>query len=75
MAGIEKGDIMNYLNIFKHKYFLILWVFFVVVIGVFLLIMIENVFPPIPSEVILLFGGFVVLFSSIISILKSKSDK
>lgn len=38
MAGIEKGDIMNYLNIFKHKYFLILWVFFVVVIGVFLLI-------------------------------------
>ena len=27
-------------------------------LGVFLLIMIENVFPPIPSEVILLFGGF-----------------
>jgi membrane protein DedA with SNARE-associated domain len=26
--------------------------------GVFLLIMIENVFPPIPSEVILTFGGF-----------------
>ena len=27
-------------------------------LGVFLLIAIENVFPPIPSEVILLFGGF-----------------
>ena len=27
-------------------------------LGVFLLITIENVFPPIPSEVILLFGGF-----------------
>ena len=27
-------------------------------LGVFLLIAIENIFPPIPSEVILLFGGF-----------------
>ena len=27
-------------------------------LGVFLLILIENVFPPIPSEVILAFGGF-----------------
>lgn len=27
-------------------------------LGVFLLITIENVFPPIPSEVVLLFGGF-----------------
>lgn len=27
-------------------------------IGVFLLIMLENLFPPIPSEVILIFGGF-----------------
>lgn len=27
-------------------------------IGVFLLIMLENIFPPIPSEVILTFGGF-----------------
>ncbi len=27
-------------------------------IGVFLMIAIENIFPPIPSEVILLFGGF-----------------
>ena len=32
-------------------------------IGVFLLITIENVFPPIPSEVILLFGGFMTTFS------------
>ena len=27
-------------------------------IGIFLLIMVENLFPPIPSEVILTFGGF-----------------
>ena len=27
-------------------------------VGIFLLIMIENLFPPIPSEVILTFGGF-----------------
>ena len=33
-------------------------------IGVFLLITIENVFPPIPSEVILLFGGFMTTYSS-----------
>lgn len=33
-------------------------------IGVFLLIAIENVFPPIPSEVILLFGGFMTTYSS-----------
>ena len=32
-------------------------------IGVFLLIAIENVFPPIPSEVILLFGGFMTTFT------------
>ena len=33
-------------------------------IGVFLLIMIENVFPPIPSEVILLFGGFMTTYNA-----------
>ena len=27
-------------------------------LGVFLLIALENIFPPIPSEVILTFGGF-----------------
>jgi len=32
-------------------------------LGVFLLIMIENVFPPIPSEVILTFGGFMTTYS------------
>ena len=26
-------------------------------LGVFLLVAVENIFPPIPSEVILLFGG------------------
>ena len=34
-------------------------------LGVFLLIAIENVFPPIPSEVILLFGGFMTTFSDL----------
>jgi len=49
-------------------------------LGILLLIMIENVFPPIPSEVILCFGGFmtnstsltvlgVVIFSTIGSVL------
>ncbi len=31
--------------------------------GVFFLIAIENIFPPIPSEVILLFGGFMTTFT------------
>ena len=34
-------------------------------IGVFLLIMIENIFPPIPSEVILLFGGFMTTYTKL----------
>ena len=34
-------------------------------VGVFLLIMIENVFPPIPSEVILLFGGFITTYTNL----------
>ena len=33
-------------------------------LGVLLLIAIENVFPPIPSEVILTFGGFMTTYSS-----------
>ncbi|MBZ2174288.1 DedA family protein [Schnuerera sp. xch1] len=32
--------------------------------GIFLLIAVENIFPPIPSEVILTFGGFMTTFSS-----------
>ncbi|TDM12776.1 DedA family protein [Macrococcus lamae] len=35
--------------------------------GVFLLILLENVFPPIPSEVILTFGGFMVTKSDSLS--------
>ena len=31
--------------------------------GVLLLIMLENIFPPIPSEVILTFGGFMTTYS------------
>ena len=33
-------------------------------LGIFFLIMIENVFPPIPSELILTFGGFMVISSN-----------
>ena len=33
--------------------------------GVFFLIAVENVFPPIPSEVILLFGGFMTTYSKL----------
>ncbi len=33
--------------------------------GILLLIAIENVFPPIPSEVILTFGGFMTTYSSL----------
>ncbi|MBS9365683.1 DedA family protein [Listeria welshimeri] len=32
-------------------------------IGIFLLIMVENLFPPIPSEIILTFGGFMTTVS------------
>ena len=31
--------------------------------GIFFLIFIENIFPPIPSEVVLLFGGFMTTYS------------
>ncbi len=34
-------------------------------LGVFLLITIENIFPPIPSEVILVFGGFMTTYTSL----------
>lgn len=34
-------------------------------LGVFLLITLENVFPPIPSEVILLFAGFMTTYSKL----------
>ena len=34
-------------------------------IGVFLLIAIENICPPIPSEVILVFGGFMTTYTSL----------
>ena len=34
-------------------------------LGVFVLIAIENIFPPIPSEVILLFGGFMTTNTSL----------
>jgi membrane protein DedA with SNARE-associated domain len=33
--------------------------------GIFLMIALENVFPPIPSEVILTFGGFMTTYSSL----------
>jgi membrane protein DedA with SNARE-associated domain len=33
-------------------------------LGVFLLIAIENLFPPIPSEIILAFGGFMTTYST-----------
>ena len=34
-------------------------------LGVFLLILIENIFPPIPSELILLFGGFMTTYTKL----------
>lgn len=46
-----QGTILEILNQFGY-------------IGVFLLIMIENIFPPIPSEVILTFGGFMTTYTA-----------
>ena len=34
-------------------------------LGILLLIMIENIFPPIPSEIILCFGGFMTTSSNL----------
>ncbi len=34
-------------------------------VGIFLLILIENLFPPIPSEVILTFGGFMTTYTAL----------
>ena len=33
-------------------------------IGVFLMIALENVFPPIPSEIVLTFGGFMTTYTN-----------
>lgn len=33
-------------------------------VGIFLLILVENLFPPIPSEVILTFGGFMTTYTT-----------
>ena len=33
--------------------------------GIFFLILIENLFPPIPSEVILTFGGFMTTYTAL----------
>lgn len=33
-------------------------------VGIFLLILVENLFPPIPSEVILTFGGFMTTYTA-----------
>lgn len=33
--------------------------------GILLLIAVENIFPPIPSEVILTFGGFMTTYTSL----------
>lgn len=33
--------------------------------GIFFLILVENIFPPIPSEVVLLFGGFMTTYSKL----------
>ena len=35
-------------------------------IGIALLILIESVFPPIPSEIVLLFGGFITTYANMI---------
>ncbi|EDN9504367.1 DedA family protein [Listeria monocytogenes serotype 1/2a] len=34
-------------------------------VGIFILIMVENLFPPIPSEIILTFGGFMTTVTSL----------
>ena len=34
-------------------------------LGVFLLIAVENIFPPIPSEAVLLFGGFMTTYTNL----------
>lgn len=34
-------------------------------IGVFIMMALENIFPPIPSEVILLFGGFMTTYTNV----------
>ena len=45
--------------------------------GVFFLIALENVFPPIPSEVILLFGGFMTTYTklNIIGVIIAESGR
>lgn len=58
MLYLNKGDlsmqnfIIEFMNSFGY-------------FGVFLLIAIENIFPPIPSEVILLFGGFMTTYTKL----------
>ena len=52
LGGIMKELIILIMNEFGY-------------IGIMILIFIENIFPPIPSEVILTFGGFMTTYSNI----------
>ena len=51
-GGFMEEFIVSFMN--QYGYF-----------GIFFLIFVENVFPPIPSEVVLLFGGFMTTYSKL----------
>lgn len=53
---MEEGTVQTWITDFMEQFGYI---------GIFLMIALENIFPPIPSEVILPFGGFMTTYTSL----------
>ena len=64
LATYTLGKVSNIERSVIMQQFIVLFMDQFGYLGILFLIMIENLFPPIPSEVILAFGGFMTTYSN-----------